>query len=132
MKSSSKLKINIKKNVNRSSISSKNKSFRKNYIYNKTVIIPTQLLPKEASKEFELKNNDISILSNANLNVIRILTTYANEDIINESSYLNFNNDNAKDRSSESKKYGSSLRGSHIFNNMKNNIRKKLINLIIK
>jgi len=125
MKSSSKLKINIKKNVNRSSISSKNKSFRKNNIYNKTVIIPTHLLPKEASKEFELKNNDISILSNANLNVIRILTTYANEDIINESSYLNFNNDNAKDRSSESKKYGSSLRGSPIFNNMKNNLRKK-------
>ena len=130
MKSSSKLKLNKKKSVYHSSFSSKNKSFRKSNIYNKSMRIPIHLLHNETSKELDLKNNDISILSNANLNVIRILTTYANEDIINESSYLNFNNDNQKDRSSESKKYGS-FRGSPIFNCKKNNHRKKLINLII-
>ena len=89
------------------------------------MIIPIHLFHNETSKELDSKNNDISILSNANLNVIRILTTYANENIINESSYLNFNNDNQKDRSSESKKHGSSFRGSPIFNRKKNNRRKK-------
>jgi len=125
MKSSSKLKLNKKKNVHHSSFSSKNKSLKKSNIYNKTMIIPTHLLTNETSKELELKNNDLSILSNANLNIIRILTTYANEDILNESSYLNFNNENQKDRSSESKKYGSSFRGSPIFNYKKSNLRKK-------
>jgi len=83
------------------------------------MIIPTHLLQNETSKELKLKNNDISILSNANLNIIRILKIYANEDIIKESSYFNFNNDNQKERSSESSKE------SPIYNYKKNNLRIK-------
>ena len=125
MKSSSKLKINKKKNIYHSSFSSKKKSSKKRNFYNKTMIIPTHFLQNETSKEFDMKNDDLSILSNANLNVIRILTSYANEDIINESSYFNFSNDNQKDRSSGSKKYSSSFKGSPIYNYKKSSRRIK-------
>jgi len=59
MKSSSKLKLNKKKNVHHSSFSSKNKSFRKSNIYNKSMIIPIHLFHNETSKELDSKNNDI-------------------------------------------------------------------------
>ena len=125
MKSPSRSKLKKKKNLNLSFNFTKKKSIHKKNIYNKTMIIPTHLFPKEASKELKLKNNDISILSKANLNIVRILTAYANEDIINESSYFNFNKDNQKERSSESKKYESSSKGSPIHNFIKNNDRNK-------
>ena len=125
MKSPSRSKLKKKKNLNLSFNFTKKKSIHKNNIYNNTMIIPTHLFPKEASKELELKNNDISILSKANLNIVRILTAYANEDIINGSSYFNFNKDNKKERSSESKKYESSSKGSPIHNFIKNNDRNK-------
>ena len=120
-----KLKINNNMNLNLSYNYSKKRTLKKKNIYNKTMIIPTHLLQNETSKELKLKNNDISILSNANLNIIRILKTYANEDIIKESSYFNFNNDNQKERSSESKKYASSFKGSPIYNYKKNNFKIK-------
>ena len=120
-----KLKLKKKKNLNLSYNLSKKRSLKKNNDYNKTMIIPNHLLPNVTSKEFELKNDDISVLSNANLNIIKILTTYANEDIINGPSYLNFNNDNQKDKFQESKKYYSSIKENHIYNFKNVNLRKK-------
>ena len=120
------IKIKKKKNLNLSYNLSKKRSLKKNNNYNKTMIIPNHLLPNVTSKEFELKNDDISVLSNANLNIIKkILTTYANENIINRSTYLNFNNDNQKDKFPESKKYYSSIKENHIYNFKNSNLRKK-------
>jgi hypothetical protein len=83
-----KLKLKIKKNLNLSYNASKKRSFKKNDINNKSMINPTYLLSDVASKEFELKNNDISALSNANLNIIKVLNECVNEDIYDNSSYL--------------------------------------------
>ena len=120
-----KLKLKIKKNLDLSYNASKKRSFKKNDINNKSMINPTYLLSNIASKEFELKNNDISALSNANLNIIKILSSYANEDIINGSSYLNLKNDNQKGRSSESKKYCHSSKENAIYNFKNVNLRMK-------
>ena len=120
-----KLKLKIKKNLNLSYNVSKKRSLNKNDINNKTMINPTYLLSDVKSKEFELKNNDISALSNANVNIIKILSSYANEDYINGSSYLNFNNDKQKGRSSESKKYCRSSKENAIYNFKNANLRMK-------
>ena len=65
--------IKIKKNLNLSYNVSKKRLLKKNDIYNKSMINPTYLLSDVKSKEFDLKNNDISALSNANVNIIKIL-----------------------------------------------------------
>ena len=49
------------------------------------------------------EKDEISLLSNANLNIIKILNSCANEDILNDSSFIVSNsNDDIKDRSLES------------------------------
>ena len=56
-------------------------------------------------KEAEILTNEISFLSNANLNIIKMLNTCANNDILDESSNIDFSNnkdDEPKERSLES------------------------------
>jgi hypothetical protein len=62
---------------------------------------------KNLLREIENQNlkekEEISLLSNANLNIIKILNSCAKEDILNESSYIASNsNEDIKDRSLES------------------------------
>jgi len=60
---------------------------------------------KEAEILSQTEQNQISLLSNANLNIIKMLNTCANDDILDESSNINFSNnkdDTPKDRSLES------------------------------
>jgi len=60
---------------------------------------------KEAEILSQSEQNEISLLSNANLNIIKILNTCANDDILDESSNINFSSnkdDDPKDRSLES------------------------------
>ena len=62
---------------------------------------------KNLLKQIENQNikekDEISLLSNANLNIIKLLNSCANEDILNESSYIVSNsNEDIKDRSLDS------------------------------
>ena len=69
---------------------------------NRSVIYNTSSLQKEIMREIIGRRNEkeeISLLSNANVNIIKMLNTCANEDIINDSSYMN---DDHKERSLES------------------------------
>ena len=67
------------------------KGLKKNRKFNKTAIHTKQNKKSIANTD---KEDDISLLSNANLNIIKILNNCANEDILNESSFIFFNNDN--------------------------------------
>ena len=71
------------------------KGLKKNKKLNKTTIHAKSPL-KQSKKNVENvdKEDDISLLSNANLNIIKILNNCANEDILNDSSFIFFNNDN--------------------------------------
>ena len=126
MKSPSKFirkKINIFSKKKKPCVKKSSKPRKK---FNKTAIIDSSLLKNEITNENEEKD-EISFLSNANLNVIRILTNCANEDIINKSSFIDFNNDNKKELSSESRRQLSSCKGSPIINYKNNNLKKKNI-----
>ena len=79
----------------------KKKNINKSVIYNHSY----QSISKES--------DEISYLSNANLNIIKILNSCAKDDILNDSSFLeiNNNNDNIKEKS-------------NIISKRKNNIKK--------
>ena len=58
---------------------------------------------REIENQSLKEKDEISLLSNANLNIIKILNSCANEDILNESSFIVSNsNDDIKERSLES------------------------------
>ena len=99
------------------------------------------LLKKKTGVDIEIKNHrtslkdlrryndkdEISILSNANLNIIKSLINCANEDIINDSSFgiINNNNEDLKEKSILSitkwKKNICAYKGSPVHNNIKKN-----------
>ena len=78
------------------------KILKKKKNINRSVIYNTSSLQKDIMREITGRRNEkeeISLLSNANVNIIKILNTCANDDILNDSSYMN---DDHKERSLES------------------------------
>ena len=92
------------------SLDSKHTQKLKNALHKKKITQSVIYKPnskKNILREIENQNlkeqDEISLLSNANLNIIKILNSCANEDILNESSYIVSNsNEDIKDRSVES------------------------------
>ena len=71
------------------------KGLKKNRKFNNTSIHTKSQLKRSKKNIINTdKEDEISILSNANLNIIKILNNCANEDILNDSSFIYFNNDN--------------------------------------
>jgi hypothetical protein len=95
------------------------KGLKKNKKFNKTAI-NTNSSYKRSKKNIANtdKEDEISLLSNANLNIIKILNNCANEDILNESSFIFFNNDNI---SLDKVNKGISKNKCSNFNSIKNN-----------
>ena len=76
------------------------KNIKKENNISKTVLYK---IPENNKAFFKNNNNekdDISLLSNANLNIIKILNTFATDDILNDSSYSisKINEDKDKDK----------------------------------
>ena len=102
----------------------KNKKFNQTVTHSKSPLKQSKKSVVNADKE-----DDISLLSNANLNIIKILNNCANEDILNESSLIFFNNDNISlDTIKKDRKY---LKDSskNKFNNFNNTNSNKIVAL---
>ena len=102
-----------KKDINKKiKISDQNSVFHLKNELNKRIVSSKSILSslniclfKEAEILTQAEQNEISFLSNANLNIIKILKTCANNDILDESCNINFSNnkdDDPKERSIES------------------------------
>ena len=106
------------------------KGLKKNKKFNQTVTHSKSPLKQSKKSVANVdKEDDISLLSNANLNIIKILNNCANEDILNESSLIFFNNDNISlDKIKKDRKY---LKDSskNKFNNFNNTNSNKIISL---
>ena len=78
------------------------KELKKKSNMSKTVLYKISPINKDIIKEDNNKE-EISLLSNANLKIIKILNSFANDDILNESSFIVSNsNEDAKEKSVES------------------------------
>jgi hypothetical protein len=102
-----------KKDINKKlKLSDQNSVFHLKNELNKRIVSSKSILSslniclfKEAEILTQAEQNEISFLSNANLNIIKMLNTCANDDILDESSNINFSNnkdDDSKERSLES------------------------------
>ena len=105
MKSSFSLKNNKKiKSLDANRALKIKKVLKKKKKFNKSVIYNISSLKKDIMREIigiHNEKEEISLLSNANLNIIKILNTCANDDFLNDSSFIN-NNDDPKEKSLES------------------------------
>ena len=90
------------------------KVLKKKKKFNKSVIYNISSLKKDIMREIIGRHNEkdeISLLSNANINIIKILNSCANDDFLNDSSFI-INNDDQKDKSIESiTKWKNRMRG---------------------
>ena len=74
------------------------KELKKKSNMSKTVLYKIPPINKDIIKEDNNKE-EISLLSNANLKIIKILNSFANDDILNESSFIVSNsNEDAKEK----------------------------------
>ena len=102
------------------------KGLKKNRKLNKTAIDTKSPFKQSKKSIVNLdKEDDISLLSNANLNIIKMLNNCANEDILNDSSFIFVNNNNISINKNNkgNNKYSkdSSKSKCKIFNNINSN-----------
>ena len=116
----------------RNKIIDKKPSFKNKIIRKKNKFNQSQIYNRSSLKDLRrYKDQDeISLLSNANLNIIKTLVNRANEDILNDSSFANINNnDEEKEKSILSltrwKKSIGGIDESPIYRRRKNKIQNK-------
>jgi hypothetical protein len=106
------------------------KNIKKENNISKTVLYK---IPENNKAFFKNNNNekdDISLLSNANLNIIKILNTFATDDILNDSSYstskINEDKDKDKDNIKDKEKTQENIKNNKTnFVSTKDNLKQK-------